>query len=331
MPISGSASFVPTTQAFLSHWTEVDAALPPAAPLTLAGAVLGVSTPVTLATLTGLYDNLLASRTTLTDALVDLDFARADLLALKTRLLARMGELIDFVRGNLPASKFERALPLLPNVGDAQNAIQDAGGRLRRVWQSLNAATGLGLTLPVTLRGAYTLAMFTTDVDALAPAYLALAEQNGQVKLDRETRNDIQGQIAPVLKAYRQVMPTYFPPGSALTESLPAYSPGPGGTPKPVDLTGTWDAAAAVARFTFTPSLDPALATYELRVVPGPDYVADDETTVASLPGTTAAREFASASYLGAANQQAAFKVYVLLATGHESGSSAVVITRPGV
>ena len=219
-----------------------------------------------------------------------------------------------------------------PNVADAQNAIQDAGGRLRKVWTALNGTAGLGLTtLPVALRGGYdVLAKFGADVDALAPAYLAVAEQNGQVKLDRETRNDVQDQIGPVLKAYRQVMPTFFAPGNALTDSLPAYSPGPGGTPKPVDLSGHWDAAATTARFTFTPSTDPALATYELRVVPGPEYVADDETVVATLPGNTPAREFASAAYLGAVNQQATFKVYVLTAAGHESGSDAVTITRPG-
>ena len=115
-----------------------------------------------------------------------------------------------------------------------------------------------------------------------------------------------------------------------MTESLPAYSPGPGGTPKAVDLTGAWDAAGATARFTFTPSTEPALEKYELRVVPGPEYVADDESVVASLPGNAPAREFATGLYLGAVGQTATFKVYVMLTNGHESGSDAVTITRPG-
>lgn len=329
MPISGSASYVPTTQAFLTHWAEVNDALLPGAPLTLAGAVLGRTTPIAVADLQALYDGLLLARSAVSDALVELSFARSEVTALKGRLIPRMAEFIDFVRGNLPGSKFERALPFLPGLTDGLNPVQEAGGRLRHIWIALNSALGLGLTLPVVLRGGYAVAAFGADVDALAPAYMAVTAQAGQSKLDHESRNDIQDQIAPVLKAYRQVMPTFFAPGNALTDSLPAYSPGPGGTPKAVELTGAWDAAGTTARFAFTPSVDPALEKYELRVVPGDEYVADDESVVASLPGNTSAREFASAMYLGAVGQEASFKVYVMLTTGHESGSEAVTIARP--
>lgn len=329
MPIQGASSFVPTSQAFLSHWAEVDAHFGEDGALVLAGSLLGTATPLTRAAFSALYEQLLAQRTAVTDALVELDFARADLAALKGRLVARIGELSQRIHGQLPGSKFERALPALPDTDSTQSTLAEAAGRLRRVWQALNAAPATGLPQPLLLRDGFTLAAFTADVSALAPAYLRLAEEAGAVKLEREERNDLQDKIYAVLKAYRRVMPTMVPPGHALAASLPALSPAPGGTPEPVALTGTWEAASQQALLTWGASAEATLDHYEVRAVPGPDYDGEDETVVAAV-ARDAPRELRTAQFLAAAGSQASFKVYVVLATGNEAGSAAVSVTRPG-
>jgi hypothetical protein len=327
MPISGASSYVPTTQAFLSHWGEVNTALG-AQPFTLAGSLVGQAQPVTVAQLTGLYMQLVGIRSGVSSVLVEEEFARADLAVLKARLVQRIGEVRDFVAGNLPGSRFERALPPLPDMDSAQGILSDAAGRLRAVWTALNASTGLGLTLPLVLQGGYAEAQFATDMDALAPAYLLLAGKVATTRLVRESRNDLQDKIYPVLKAYRQVMPTMFPAGHALTDSLPALTPTTGATPAAVTAHGAWDAAASKAKVTWSASTDAALDHYEVRGVPGNAYTADDESVLATVD-KAAAREFETEFALGTPGVVAGFKVYVVLTTGNEKGSDAVYITRP--
>ena len=48
--------------------------------------------------------------------------------------------------------------------------------------------------------------------------------------------------------------------------------------------TGAYDLVDARAELSWTASSDPELASYELRSTPGPDYPAEDESTVASIP-----------------------------------------------
>jgi hypothetical protein len=62
--------------------------------------------------------------------------------------------------------------------------------------------------------------------------------------------------------------------------------------------------------------------------VPGPDYAGEDETLIATLPPDAAPREFRSAFSLGQPGMATAFKVYVVLATGHEAGSRPVTAHR---
>ena len=99
----------------------------------------------------------------------------------------------------------------------------------------------------------------------------------------RSTRNGLQDQIRPYLVDYRESMPTKLAPGHPLQNSLPRYSPLPGSTPDGAELTGSWNAAAALGFLDFTPSTSASVVRHELRYVAGPDYDADDENIVASV------------------------------------------------
>ena len=77
MPITGPASFIPTTQAFLDHWLAVNAALPVGTPLTLPGEPLGQVAAVTRTTLDGLYNALDAAHTSVQQKINTLEMSRA--------------------------------------------------------------------------------------------------------------------------------------------------------------------------------------------------------------------------------------------------------------
>ena len=329
MPITGSASYISTCQSFLTHWNDVNAALPPGSPLTLAGSLVGQTTPLTLATFTGLFDSLKTQRNTVTESLVEVEFARGAVLTLKLEAAARIGQFIGVVRGNLLGTKYERSLPPQPDVYSTQDDLQSAAIRVRKLWEKLNADAATGMTLPLLLEGGFPLADYGTEVvDQIPTVFFALETANSTVRLEREERNDLQDKIYPILKAYRQVQPTKFPDGNALTDSLPDLSPKPGSTPKPVTLTGLWEAASSQAKLTWTASTDSALATYELRAVPGPVYTTDDEVTVASFSPTDP-KEYLTAQFFGTPGTVVSYKIYVQLTTGNEAGSDPVSVERP--
>lgn len=329
MPISSASSYVPTCQAFVSHWADVNAALPAQEPLTFAGSLIGQTTPVTLAGFTALFDSLKTQRDTVTEALVELELARGSVVTLKRRLILRIAQFIGVVRGNLAGSKYERSLPLLPDLDSTQNVLQAAAVRVRKLWQKIDADPSLGMTLPLTLEGGLPVSEFSSEmVDAIPQVYLELEGASSQLRLEREERNDLQDKIHPVLKAYRQVMPQKFPPGHALTEALPDLSPRPGSTPDPVVATAVWSAPEAQARITWTASSEPTLDHYELRAVPGPEYATEDEVHVLTI-APDAPRECLTAFSLTAPGMAASFKIYVVLTTGHEAGSDPVVAEVP--
>ena len=328
MPISGPSSYVPTMQAFLAHWADVNDALTSPDVLTLAGSLLGQAEPITRAMFQTLYDDLLTQRGVVTDALVELDFARSDLFDLKTRMVQRMGELIALVRGNLPGTKFDRSLPAQPDVESTQTVLLEAASRISKVWNLLADGAGPGLALPVELQGNYAVGNFDSDLAALSPAFYAVTEKAGQVKIEQEERNDMQDRIYPLLKAYRQVMPTKFAPGNALSDSLPLLTPPPGSTPDAVALTGVLDGPTQKAHLTWTASGNAALDHYEVRAVPGGTYNVDDEVAVATI-AKDAPRTLLTDQFLGAPGQTASFKVYVVLTTENEAGSNAVAVSRP--
>jgi hypothetical protein len=149
------------------------------------------------------------------------------------------------------------------------------------------------------------------------------------LRVAREQRNDLQDEVYPVLKNYRQKVPVSLPEGHALVDSLPVLTPTDSHTPAPVAAAAVWDAAAQKAKITWEASPEATLAEYQVRGVPGDAFDPDDEVVLATI-APDGAREFLTDFALGAPEVTAAFKVYVVLTTGNERGSEVLLVTRPG-
>lgn len=100
-----------------------------------------------------------------------------------------------------------------------------------------------------------------------------------------------------------------------------------GSTPDPVVLTGEWDSTSNEAKLTWTASDNPNLERYSIRYVTGDDYEDRLESTLASIE-KDAPRELTTTQGFAEPGAKVAFKVYVILTTGNERGSNAVVVER---
>lgn len=319
MPFSGPSSYLPTTDEFIAHWTDVNAALAPSN-LTLSG-------PFNLASLTTARGNLATSITELEAAINALEGHRTDRDNQKAAIKERMRQLGFTVRGILADSANVGQIPELPefraNPGKWIIAMDD----FAHIWTTINATPPAGFTPPLLLTGAYTAAMFATDVAALKTTFTGISTSEVDVDRERDERDQIYFAIRDQLVRYRDAVQGAFAEGHALIESLPRLTPLPGHTPDPVVLSGEWDEAKLEASLTWTASSDPDLASYSIRRSGATPYDASTETVVTSvLPGVLSLETVAG---LGTPGSSMGFKVYVVLSTGNERGSNAVTITHP--
>lgn len=319
MPISGPTSYVSTTGSFLAHWLACDTALG-------AGNEIGLTGGVARAGLQTLLNNLNTKRTDVQSDLADEEIAREDVELQKTALHLRINQFNERVRGVLSGTKWERALPLVPTISESQSKFTDPLERAARVWLRIN--TDPATLAPLVLQGGFTQAMFVAAITALKTAYTTWTAAGADAKISLEERNDIQDLIYPVLKDYRNAMPTYFTKGHALIDSLPDLTPAPGSTPAGVTINVVWDPVLLMAKITWSLSSAADLFQYEIRFCAGPNYDTDTENVIGNVSPTDP-REFLTLAGLAAAGNVASFKVYVITTTGNEKGSNAVAVTRP--
>lgn len=127
---------------------------------------------------------------------------------------------------------------------------------------------------------------------------------------------------------YRKKLPTKFPKGHALIDTLPELTPQPGSTPDVVTATFAWDPALGKVRITWSALFGTNIAEIEVRFCAGPSYSTDLEQVIGNVD-PAAPREFLSDTGLAAAGDVASFKVYVITDLGNEKGSNTLVVTRP--
>ena len=318
MPISGPTSYLPTTDEFLAHWLAANTSLGAGNEILLPGAVARA----------GLQTKRTALETKRADVQGKLnlqEIARGDIDHLKADLLLRANQFKDKVLALYPGSKWERALPSMPGIGDAQSRFTDPLDDCSSLWALINADA----TIPdITLLGAYTQTLFATDVAALKTAYVTSTAAGTVVTITLEERNDIQDEIYDILKNYRVALPTYFAKTHALVESLPLLTPVPGSTPDAVTVNGSWIVASLMAKLLWSLSTNANLLRYEIRFCAGPNYSTDNESVIGTvLAGDP--REFLTDAGLTTPGSKSSFKVYVVTTTGNEKGSNTLVITRP--
>lgn len=318
MAISGPSSYLQTTDEFLTHWLVADTTLGVGNEIVLPG-------PVTRAGLQTRRDNLEVKRADVEARLNAQEIARGDVDIQKAALLLRANQFNDKVRALYSGSKWERALPNVPAITDGQGNFIAPLDDIHSLWLLMNADASIP---DVTLLGAYTQALLATDLAALKAAYVTYNAAGTVITITLSERNDLQDGIYPILKNYRQNLPTYFAKGHALVTSLPTLTPAPGSTPDAVTASGLWIAAQSQAKLTWTSSSDANLLRYDIRFCSGPNYSTDNESISSSvLPGATL--EFLTDTGLTSPGNVASFKVYVVTSTGNEKGSNTVTITRP--
>lgn len=320
MPIVGPSSYVPCTQEFLDHWTDVDAALSSGEPLVLEdGTAVGDFGDVRVV--------LIARRDELETADLEAALTRAALAMAKEVLLAKLNFFNQKVRGAMGASVYARVLPLVPGIGDGQEVFSKPMVQAAKLWAKINAAPPAGVTAPVVLVDDTSQAAFAALVSGLEGLYGAVVGTDQDFTLALQARNDVQEVLYRMMKEYRLVVPTRFLPGSALLESMPALTPDSSRTPDAVSLSGAWNAGDTSAHLTGTVSSDPDLKDYELRWCAGASYSTDTEHTVGTVPGG-APPVWVTLKGLMTAGAVASFRAYVRLTSGGEAGSNTVVITR---
>ena len=328
MPISGASSYIPTLNDFLPHWEQVNTSLGAGGPLVLRNP--NGSTPPTLnrAALVTMRDDLQAKHTDITGQINNVQIAAAALKAMKEALHLRAGQFNDAVRSNLAGTTFEAALPLLPQPGDGRDVFIEPMDDVATLWPKINAAVGIpGFTAPLLLLGGYPLADFLTDLAALKLQYETMRKEDFLVSFKIKERNKMQDLIYPVLKLYRQAVPTKFSANDPLVLSLPKLTPDAGSTPAPVLANGVWNVPTSQGKLTWDESTAPDLVEYEVRWSPGPTYDVDTEVVLGNVV-KTAPREYFTTQGLLAIGDVSNFKIYVKTATGNERGSNTVKITR---
>ena len=321
MPISGPSSYVPTLNLFIPHWVDANLALGAGGPLILEDGT-------TIEILIGYRDQLEAFLASVIGKLNDLQIAAADSFAMKTALLARLGEFNRKVRGSIGKSPYASALGDVPSITSAQSIFLDPFVDTANLWPKINAATIPGFTGPLLLPGGYAVATFLTDLTALKAVYATIAAADHEVNLERKLRDFIQDKAHPALVSYRRAVAGAFAENDPLVLSLPAVTAEPGSTPDAVSANVSWDATLVKAKIMWAASSDPNLVQYQIRFCAGATYSTETETVIGNF-GPTDLRELLTDAGLFASGDVASFKVYVILSTGNEKGSNTVTITRP--
>jgi hypothetical protein len=248
---------------------------------------------------------------------------------MKEALHLRGGQFNDAVRSDLAGTAYADALPILPSPGDGQEVFIEPMDDIATLWPKINAAAGIpGFTGPLLLLGGYAVATFATELAALKAQFETMRKEDFLVSFKIKERNKMQDTIYPILKAYRQAVPTKFAANDPLVLSLPRLTPEAGSTPDPVIANGVWNAPTAQGKLTWDASTATDLAEYEIRWSPGATYDTSLEVVIGTV-APSATREFFTTQGLLAAGNVSNFKVYVKTTTGNERGSNTVKITRP--
>jgi hypothetical protein len=323
MPIIDLGSYVTTGEELKSHWTDVNADR-----VAAGGTALVLADGFSLANLTTAVAAVATAITSGEDLENAISLATANRDNRKVTLRDRVMEFREAVEYRLKGSGYVAALPDTPQPTASEQKFLKAVDDMASLWVRVNAdATVPNFTPPLILRGAFTLAMFQTEVAALRVNYKAVTDAENDARIARGQRDVLLEPLRDRFVLYRQAILVEYGPTHPFTTTLPDVYPGPGSTPAAVTLSGIWNAATGQADFNWTASTNPSLDEYEMRMSAGATYDAATATVIGNIPaGTTT---FQTTSGLAASGDVASFKLFVKLTTGNQAGSNTVTITRP--
>jgi len=314
--------YLQKTDEFLAHWPLVNTSL--ASALILTGNYAVADLTSNRASLLTQINAEVAAENALQAAIQDRDLKRA-------AIRERIRQFNQAVRGFFPNSTYSKQLPAIPRVNDPGGVYQKLMQEMNDIWTQINAISPvpLGAPIPLVLTGTYNKLAFVADMNALLAAFTTIETNQTLAETARLTRDGIWAPMYERMKQYRLAVQGRFAAGSPLLLSLPTITPPAGHTPAPVNLSALWDAGLSKAVITFTASVDPGLATYELRACFGSSYKTDQEQVLDSLAAGSSPLQFVTDEGLVASGSKVFYKVYVVLGTGNEKGSRSVSVTRP--
>ena len=311
---------MPLVDGCLANWAAADAELP--AP----GLVLADG--VTRAAFVGMRAQLAEAQRVVTVAENAVAFTATVLGQLRPKLALRLEQFNDTVRVWWRGQPMADALPAAPHPTGTLDKFLLPMRQVLRLWEVINTRPApAGVVLPLRLGTATDfaradLAALVAEADVQAAA-LVVADVN--LALARAERNALERKLRSILVGYAQAVMARFGAKSHITMSVPRITPIPGHTPKPVPLTGQYDASASAALLTWEESLDPKIASYQIRACAGKTYKKPHERVQATLPKDAPRQALIPQPPFGTTS----YKVYVLLDTGNERGSATVVVTGP--
>jgi hypothetical protein len=333
MAITSNASYLPSIDEFLAHWSQVNTALG-VSPLIIKGGLA-------LAGLQGLRATLVQNHTDVQTQRNEVQLARNTMRIARGVLLDALNKFNGLVDGYYGGTIFEGTRPKVPglnvNLQDFSDPMQDA----RSLWVRMEGAvlpSGLTspLSLPVTVpalpgqpsASAVTLATFTALLATLqtAQANIKTAEMN--LALARKSRDASQDTIYEALKNYRLTVPSKLNSSHVLLQTMPKLTPDGGHTPAALQAQAEFQ-APDMAKITFEASTDAELDRYELHAVVGEDWNAEDADVIATLAKDASPLEFITTFGLTLPGGSATLSVYVVLTTGNVKGSTPMTVVRP--
>src|SRR5437016_4510606 len=86
----------------------------------------------------------------------------------------------------------------------------------------------------------------------------------------RSVRNGLLERAKKRMMQYRSAASGIIPGDHALLTTIPAITPPSGSTPDAVEASGVWNSITLEADLTWTPSTNPKLDHYSIRIAPGP-------------------------------------------------------------
>lgn len=322
MPIHSNADYIPVMDQFIAHWGVVD----PVQTFSLPEGVDAIG----LAEFQGLRVDLDGIKSGLESRLNTLEISRVTLNQAREAAADRLAEFNRRLRAEFPDHPKINKLPAVPTRTAGRDPFLTAMDDAKDLWSRVNALPpSATFTAPLLLQGGATLAAFTTQRTALDAAFTARGSAEGNLSVSRVSRDLLQARVLRLMKQYRLMVEARFAADSTFVETLPQLTPAPGSTPDAVEMQATWLPAQTKAEITWEASTDPELADYQLRAISGPDYNADDVTTLHTFSPADA-RGYLTGAGFAIPGATMTYKIYVRLTTGNEAGSQAVSVTRPG-
>jgi hypothetical protein len=264
MPITDIDSYVSTADAFIEHWTDVDAdrvanTLPP---ITLQGTF-------DLAGFQADRDALQAAITGLAGFENALTVAASNRDSTKDSLLERLRQFRSAGDLHLKGSSYYGSIPTLPNSGASESKFLRPFDDVANLWATINADMNIpGLTPPLLLRAGYAVATFNTDLAGVRTVYRTVRDAENNHDVARRKRDVMLEPLKERMLQYRSAIELEYAEGHPFRDTLPDLWPSPGSTPDAVTLSGQWNSSPGSGLLTWNESTNPNLDHYLVRFSP---------------------------------------------------------------